>query len=192
MSFTPMTIQGAWVHSPNVFSDQRGTFKELFKLSLLNDQLGRGFEVHQVNQSVSAKGVIRGVHWTVGARGQAKYVSCTEGKIWDIVIDLRRNSPTFGQWDAEFLSPENGKSVLISEGLGHAFLALEDQSAATYLCSAEFEPELDRNFYPLSPDLAIPFAEIGAEYGISNFQLSDKDASAPLLLSEIGRDDLIN
>jgi len=185
MTFTPMKIQGAWIHSPNIFSDNRGSFHEILKLSDLHAELGRGFEVHQVNQSRSHKGVVRGIHWTLGAPGQAKYVSCTKGAIWDVVVDVRADSATFGQWDAEFISSENGKSVLISEGLGHAFLSLEDNSTATYLCSSEFNPVADRILNPMTLELGIPFLEIAQSHGIESLILSEKDRSAPMSLSEI-------
>jgi dTDP-4-dehydrorhamnose 3,5-epimerase len=178
MTFLPMKIEGAWAHEPNIFSDARGTFQEQFKLSEIRAKLGRSFGVHQVNQSVSAAGVIRGIHWTDSVAGQAKYVSCSRGLLWDVVVDLRPTSPTYGQWDARYLSPENGVSLLISEGIGHAFLALEDGTVATYLCTSEFEPASDRSVNPLSRNLAIPFSSIAAEHGISDLTLSDKDRTA--------------
>lgn len=179
MSFTPMSIAGAWVFEPNVWPDERGTFHEVFKLSAINEQLGRTFVVKQVNQSISSKGVIRGIHWTDSEEGQAKYVSCPAGSLWDVVVDLRPESPTFGNWEAALLSAENRKSVLISEGLGHAFLALEDETVANYLCSSEFTPAGDKTINPMSELLAIDFTSVAESFGITNFLLSPKDANAP-------------
>jgi dTDP-4-dehydrorhamnose 3,5-epimerase len=124
MSFTPLKIEGAWVFTPRKFPDERGSFHEVFKLPLLSETLGFGFEVKQVNQSVSRAGVIRGIHWADVPPGQAKYVFCPKGAIWDVVVDIRTGSPTFGQFDAVEMSAKNGKSLLIKEGLGHVTFAL--------------------------------------------------------------------
>jgi dTDP-4-dehydrorhamnose 3,5-epimerase len=179
MPFEEMKIKGAWVHTPLRHHDNRGHFEEQFKLSLIEQELGRTFTVKQVNQSVSNKGVIRGIHYTDSPEGQAKYVSCPKGKIWDVVVDLRKDSPTYGQWDAVELSAENGLSVFISEGLGHALLSLEDGSVVNYLCSSEYNAAADRTIHALDPKLAITFEAAGAAFGITDFSLSAKDSGAP-------------
>jgi dTDP-4-dehydrorhamnose 3,5-epimerase len=176
MSFTPLKIEGVWLHTPKVWPDDRGTFHEVFKLSSISEQLGRDFQVKQVNQSTSAAGVIRGIHWTDSPEGQAKYVSCPKGALWDVVVDLRPNSETYGQWDARILSEENGHSLLISEGIGHAFLALESGTVATYLCSSEFNPEADKTISPLDSILQIGFSRVAGEFGIQDLKMSPKDA----------------
>jgi dTDP-4-dehydrorhamnose 3,5-epimerase len=178
MPFEEMKIKGAWVYTPEVFPDDRGTFHEVFKLSAIEAQLGRSFQVKQVNQSTSAKGVIRGIHFTESDEGQAKYVSCVAGALWDVVVDVRKDSATFGQWDAVLLSAENKKSVLISEGLGHTFLSLANGTVANYLCSSEFNPVADKTFNPLSEKLNISFELVAAENDISQFLLSPKDSEA--------------
>ena len=169
-----MKIKGAWIHTPVRHTDDRGHFEEQFKVFQIESELGRSFPVRQVNQSVSKKGVIRGIHFTDSPEGQAKYVTCPKGAIWDVVVDLREDSPTFGQWDAVELSAENGLSVFISEGLGHAFLSLEDGSVANYLCTSEYAPDKDRTINPLSAKLAIDFESSG----IKEFLLSQKDSGA--------------
>jgi dTDP-4-dehydrorhamnose 3,5-epimerase len=175
MSFTEMKIPGAWVHTAIRFGDSRGFFEEQFKLSLIESQVGRTFPVKQVNQSRSGKGVIRGIHWTDSPEGQAKYVSCINGSMWDVVVDLRPGSPTYGQWDAETITPENGKSVLISEGLGHVFLALEEDTVANYLCTSEYNPSADKTVNPLDPILAIGFELVSKQHGITSLSMSEKD-----------------
>lgn len=175
MSFTQMRIEGVWVHTPNRFEDDRGHFEEQFKLSLIESQLGRSFSIKQVNQSSSSKGVVRGIHWTDSVEGQAKYVSCPRGAMWDVVVDFRPSSPTFGDWVAETLTPENGKSVFISEGLGHVFLALENGTVANYLCSSEYNPSADKTVNPFDPNLGIDFEAVAHKYGISSLILSEKD-----------------
>jgi dTDP-4-dehydrorhamnose 3,5-epimerase len=178
MTFTPLKIAGVWLHTPKVWLDERGSFHEVFKISQISEQLGRDFQVKQVNQSVSSKGVIRGIHWTDSPEGQAKYVSCPKGSLWDVVVDLRPGSETYGQWDARLLSAENGDSLLISEGIGHGFLALEDGTVANYLCTSEFNPTADRTINPQDRNLAIDFQLIAREFGINEFQLSSKDSKA--------------
>jgi dTDP-4-dehydrorhamnose 3,5-epimerase len=175
MRFSTTAIDGVWIHTSLRFPDNRGSFEEQFRSSTILAEIGRNFEVMQVNQSISRKGVLRGIHWTSGDRGQAKYVSCVQGSIWDVYVDLRKNSQTFGKWGAELLSLKNGKSVLISEGIGHAFLALEEGTVVNYLCTAEYEPSVDRTISPLDTGLAIPFLQVANENGISELILSDKD-----------------
>jgi dTDP-4-dehydrorhamnose 3,5-epimerase len=178
MHFTPMAIEGAWVHTPTRHEDSRGYFEEQFKLSEIEAHLGRSFDVQQVNQSVSAKGVIRGIHFTDSPQGQAKYVSCSKGALWDIVVDLRPNSPTYGKWDAVVISADNGKSVFISEGLGHAFLSLEETSVANYLCTSEYQAEFDKTVNVFSPKLEISFDEIASEHQVTVFRFSERDGQA--------------
>lgn len=178
MPFHPIGIQGAFVFTPVRHQDSRGHFQESFKLSAMKTELGLGFEVKQVNQSTSAKGVIRGIHFADNPPGQAKYVNCLKGAIWDVVIDLRTKSPTFGRWEGVEVSAENGKSVLISEGLGHAFLCLEEGSVVNYLCSGEYNPTTERQINPLDQDLAVDFIGFGADFGVGDFILSDQDKKA--------------
>jgi dTDP-4-dehydrorhamnose 3,5-epimerase len=178
MNFSPLKIDGSWVFTPKKFPDERGSFHEVFKLPRLTETLGFGFEVKQVNQSVSAAGVIRGIHWADVPPGQAKYVFCSKGSIWDAVVDIRVGSPTFGQFDGELISAENGKCVLIREGLGHVFLSLEDETVVNYLCSEPFSPTTEHGINPLDAELAIPFEEI---LGNNNYRISEKDLEAPSL-----------
>jgi dTDP-4-dehydrorhamnose 3,5-epimerase len=175
MHFTETEISGVWIHNPVRVPDARGTFEEQFKASAIRSELGRDFQVLQVNQSVSNKGVVRGIHWTAGSVGQAKYLSCVRGSIWDVYVDLRLDSKTFGQWGSEFISLENGKSVVISEGIGHAFLTLEEGTVVNYLCTSEYEPSADMTINPLDPDLAIPFLQTANDQGIPDLTLSDRD-----------------
>jgi dTDP-4-dehydrorhamnose 3,5-epimerase len=172
MSFTPLKIEGSWVFTPKKHPDERGSFHEVFKLPSLSETLGLGFEVKQVNQSVSKAGVIRGIHWADVPPGQAKYVFCSRGSIWDVVVDIRVGSPTFGQFDGEVISADNGKCLLIREGLGHVFLSLEDDTVVNYLCSEPFSPTTEHGINPLDPDLAIPYSSI---WDSSDYKVSQKD-----------------
>jgi dTDP-4-dehydrorhamnose 3,5-epimerase len=178
MGFTPLKIEGSWVFTPRIFPDGRGSFHEVFKLSSLTETLGFGFEVKQVNQSVSNAGVIRGIHWADVPPGQAKYLFCPQGSIWDVVVDIRVGSPTFGQFDAVELSAENGKTILIKEGLGHVFLSLEDNTVVNYLCSEPYSPTTEHGINPLDLGLAIPFNSMLSG---KDFSVSPKDSDAPSL-----------
>ena len=175
MSFTPLSIQGSWVFTPQKVDDNRGSFHEVFKLSAISETLGFHFQVKQVNQSVSKAGVIRGIHWADVPPGQAKYVFCPRGSIWDIVVDIRVGSPTFGKWDADVISQQNGKAVLIKEGLGHVFLTLEDNTVVNYLCSEPYNPTGEHEINPLDEKLGIPFAD---KWSASEFLTSPKDTNA--------------
>jgi dTDP-4-dehydrorhamnose 3,5-epimerase len=177
MSFSKLGIEGSWVFTPKKFNDARGSFHEVFKLSQLTD-LDRTFSVKQVNQSVSGAGTIRGIHWADTPPGQAKYVFCSKGSIWDVVVDIRVGSPTFGKWAAEELSGENGKALFIEEGLGHAFLALENDTVVNYLCSEPYNPSIERGINPLDSQLGISFA---SKWKRSNFLVSPKDEASPSL-----------
>jgi dTDP-4-dehydrorhamnose 3,5-epimerase len=179
MSFTPLKIQGSWLFTPKKFDDERGSFHESFKLSTISETLKRGFEVKQVNQSLSKAGVIRGIHWADVPPGQAKYISCPKGAIWDVVVDLRVGSQTFGLWDAVELSAINNNSVLIEEGLGHAFLSLADDTIVSYLCSEPFKPSSEHGINPLDKTVSIPFENY---WDPKNFVISPKDSEAPSLM----------
>ena len=167
------------MHEPVRHKDNRGHFEEKFKLSSIEKELGRTFPVGQVNESVSSKGVVRGIHWTVSPNGQAKYISCPQGILWDVVVDVRPESETFLLWEAVLLTPENGRSVLISEGLGHAFMSLQDGTVANYLCSAEFDPDKDVSANPLDPAFGIPFLGTAKAHGIEELLISEKDLKRP-------------
>lgn len=178
MPFQEMKIQGAWLHTPVRHADQRGFFEEKFRISEIKSGLLDGFEVEQINLSVSNRGVIRGIHYSVAPSSQAKYISCPKGAIWDVVVDVRPDSPTFGQWDAVELSAINGNSVLISEGIGHAFMSLINGSTVVYSCSAEYVEDCDRTIHPFDTRFEIDFQGIAQQHRIENFIISEKDSAA--------------
>jgi dTDP-4-dehydrorhamnose 3,5-epimerase len=171
----PLGIEGAWVVTPPVHSDVRGRFLELFRADELYGVLGYRMEIAQANCSVSRQGVIRGIHFADVPPGQAKYVSCVSGAILDVVVDLRAGSPGYGRWEALQLDDENRRSVLVSEGLGHAFMALSETATAVYLCSTPYAPGREHGVHPLDPALGIAWPA-GRDP-----VLSDKDAAAPSL-----------
>jgi dTDP-4-dehydrorhamnose 3,5-epimerase len=107
----------------------------------------------------------------------------TKGSIWDVFVDLRKGSKTFGRWGAEYLSLDNGRSIFLSEGIGHALLSLEEGTVVNYLCTSEYDPTADRTIYPLDESLAIPFERVAGEHGIIDLVLSPKDRQGASFLS---------
>ncbi|AQA25665.1 dTDP-4-dehydrorhamnose 3,5-epimerase [Rhodococcus sp. MTM3W5.2] len=181
MEFRELKIAGAWEITPRQFGDGRGVFLEWFKGSAFEAAVGRPLDLRQANCSVSAAGVLRGIHFTDNPPGQAKYVTCVRGAFLDVIVDLRVGSPTFGQWDSVLIDDVDRRAVFLSEGLGHAILSLEDGSTVMYLCSLEYTPTLDRDLHPLDPELGINWPTAGRDGTEFAFQLSDKDAAAPTL-----------
>jgi dTDP-4-dehydrorhamnose 3,5-epimerase len=127
-----------------------------------------------VNTSVSRRGTLRGLHYSVAPGGQAKYVTCTAGSVLDVVVDLRTGSPSFGAVDSVVLDAATRSSVYLPEGMGHAFLALSDDATVTYLCSTPYAPEHELTVSPLDPELGLSWPSDLAPY-----LLSPRDAGAP-------------
>jgi dTDP-4-dehydrorhamnose 3,5-epimerase len=175
MQVDELKVPGSWVLTPKQWPDPRGVFLEWFKAPVLREVLGHDLVVKQANHSVSAKGTLRGVHFADVPPGQAKYVYCTKGAVLDVVVDLRVGSPTFGVSDAVRLDEVDRRAVYLSEGLGHAFLALTDDANVTYLCSEPYNPTGEHGVHPLDRELDLPFPD-DVEH-----LLSDKDAAAPTL-----------
>lgn len=176
MKFEELSVPGAFVITPQQHGDARGLFLEWFKAPLFAQAVGHSFTLAQANCSVSAKGTLRGIHYADVPPGQAKYVTCLSGRILDVIVDLRVGSPSFGQWQAIELEPATRRIVYLAEGLGHGFVALEDDSTVVYLCSTTYNPAGEREMDPFDPDLAI-------DWGISpdRASLSAKDVAAPSL-----------
>jgi dTDP-4-dehydrorhamnose 3,5-epimerase len=166
-------IEGAFVSVPRIFPDHRGSFHTWFRAADLLDDLGYHFELAQANCSVSHQGVLRGVHFSEVPPGQAKYVTCASGAILDVVVDLRVGSPTYLRWAAVPLNDEARQAVFISEGLGHAFVALSPQATVMYFCSTPYAPAIEHGVDPFDPEIGIAWPQD------LKFILSDKDASAP-------------
>ena len=175
MDARALSIEGAWEFHPVLRPDERGVFLESFKADIFESAVGRPFDLRQMNISVSRRGTVRGIHYADVPPGQAKYVQCFEGKILDIVVDIRVGSPTFGQWDAAELDAESRTGLFITEGLGHAFCALTDSVTVGYLCSTPYSPAREHGVHPLDPALDLPWPDM------SEIVLSDKDKAAPLL-----------
>lgn len=175
MQVRELQVPGAFEFTPVQHGDPRGVFLEWFKVERLEEAVGHPLTLAQANLSVSRAGTLRGVHFSDVPPGQAKYVTCPRGAVLDYMVDLRVGSPTFGVGDVVRLDGEHRRAVYISEGLGHAFVALEDDTTLTYLCSTGYSPGREHGVNPLDPALNLPLPE-----GV-DFLLSDKDSAAPTL-----------
>ena len=172
--FKRLEIEDVVLVIPKVFADERGFFMEGYKKS---EFVANGIDVefNQDNHSRSTKGVLRGLHYQAAPKGQAKLVRCVRGEIFDVAVDIRKNSPTFGKWVGEKLTEENKRMLYIPEGFAHGFAVLSDTAELLYKASNEFSKEHDRGVLWNDP-------EIGVEWGI-DFEpiLSEKDKVQPKL-----------
>jgi dTDP-4-dehydrorhamnose 3,5-epimerase len=181
VEISPLRIEGAWALTPRQFPDERGLFTEYFVGSELESVIGHRLDLHQANLSVSAAGVVRGIHFAQVPPSQAKYVSCPSGAVLDVVVDLRTGSPTYGEWDSVRLDDVDRRAVYLGEGLGHAFMSLAEGSVVTYLCSAPYAPAREHGITPADPDLAIDWPTTGRDGQPLQPLLSAKDTAAPTL-----------
>ncbi|GAA2385804.1 MULTISPECIES: dTDP-4-dehydrorhamnose 3,5-epimerase family protein [Gordonia] len=179
MDVRPLSIDGAWAFTPVLHGDDRGVFLEAFKADVVAETIGRPFQLAQVNTSVSAAGVVRGIHFSDVPPSQAKYVTCSAGAVLDVVVDIRVGSPTFGRWDAVLLDDNDRRAVYLSEGLGHAFCSLQDGSVVTYLCSTGYRPGSEHGIDPMDPELGIEWPKIARDGSPLEYVLSKKDSAAP-------------
>jgi len=170
----PMTVAGAWEVTPAQHGDSRGTFLEWYRFDTLAAAIGHPLELAQANLSVSARAVVRGIHFADVPPGQAKYVTCVTGAVLDVVVDIRVGSPTFGQWESVLLDDEQRRAVYLAEGLGHGFCALSERATVAYLCSSTYRPGHEHGIHPLD-------AELGIVWPATTPLLSARDAAAPSL-----------
>ena len=161
---------------PDIFEDERGYFFEGFNHKKFTKETGVDFHVKQINQSRSSRGVLRGLHFQTGKMAQAKLVSCMEGELLDVAVDLRKDSPTYGEHAVVRLSAENKKQLYIPKGMAHGFLFLSDQAKLMYLVDELYSREHDTGIMFNDPDLNI-------SWGMSEDEmiLSQKDQTLPLL-----------
>lgn len=175
MEVRQLAVPDAWEFTPRQFPDDRGVFLEWFRADVVSHTIGHRIEIAQSNQSISRRGVVRGIHFADVPPSQAKYVYCPSGAVLDVIVDIRAGSPTFGVVDTVRLDDVDRRAVYISEGLGHAFMALTDNAVVNYLCSTGYSPEREHGVHPLDKELAIPWPDDVEPL------LSPKDAVAPTL-----------
>lgn len=176
MQARQLEITGAFEFTPKTFPDHRGLFVAPFQEAVFAEATGHGLRLAQTNHSVSARDVIRGVHFSDVPPGQAKYVYCPKGALLDVVVDVRIGSPTFARWEAVRLDSDRYRALYLAEGLGHAFVALSEDTIMTYLCSTGYNPDAEHGVNPLDPELGLPWDELDGEP-----IMSAKDRDAPNL-----------
>jgi dTDP-4-dehydrorhamnose 3,5-epimerase/epimerase EvaD len=176
VTVVPSVIDGAFRFEPPVYPDSRGLFASPFQDAAFTETLGRPlFPVRDVSHNRSARGVLRGIHYTAVPPGRAKYVYCPYGEVQDYLVDLRIGSPTYGRWEMTNLSGDNCRALYIPVGVGHAFLSLRDDSVVVYLMSEGYVPANELAISPLDPAIGLPMPA-----GIE-IQQSDRDRAAPTL-----------
>jgi dTDP-4-dehydrorhamnose 3,5-epimerase len=171
--FTRLEIESLVLVEPQLFGDERGFFLEFYKRS---DFVRAGIDEHfvQDNHSRSSRGVLRGLHYQKEPRAQGKLVRCLEGSIWDVAVDIRMGSPTYGKWVGRELSGENRLMLYVPPGFAHGFLTLSDSADVLYKCTEEYSPADDRGIIWNDPD-------IGVAWKMTDPVLSAKDATHPRL-----------
>ena len=175
MNIIKTPIEGLLVIEPQVFKDARGYFVETYNEQRYKEA-GIDAQFVQDNQSCSSYGVARGLHFQRPPYTQAKLVCCTVGRVLDVAVDIRKGSPTYGQWFGVELSEENKRQFFIPKGFAHGFSVLSKQAIFTYKCDNLYHPEADGGILLNDPDLAIDW-QIPEELRI----LSEKDKKHPLL-----------
>ncbi|HME47587.1 dTDP-4-dehydrorhamnose 3,5-epimerase [Mycobacterium sp.] len=176
MAVRELAVPGAWEITPRLHVDDRGLFFEWFAQQQFGAFAGHVFDLRQANCSVSSAGVLRGLHFAELPPSQAKYVTCLRGAVFDVVVDIRVGSPTFGRWDSVLLDDQDRRSVYLAEGLAHGFLALHDDSTVMYLCSSGYNPEREHTVLATDPAIGIEWPSVPR-----GVRMSDRDrAAAPL------------
>lgn len=170
MKATPTAIPDVMVIEPKVFGDARGFFYESFNQQAFNAATGTNLEFVQDNHSRSSKGVLRGLHYQLPPHAQGKLVRVVRGAVWDVAVDIRKDSPTFGQWVAETLTEDSHKQFWIPPGFAHGFVVLSDTADFLYKTTNYYAPQSDRGIAWNDPGLGIQWPDLGME-----FVLSDKD-----------------
>ncbi len=170
-------LNDCWIIEPDVFEDERGYFYEGFNQAKFKKATGVDFEVKQINQSRSSKGVLRGLHFQKPPKSQAKLVSCLEGEVLDVAVDLRKESKTYGQITMVRLSASNKKQLYIPKGMAHGFLVLSENAKLMYQTDELYSKDHDTG-------IAFDDPELNISWGMSNEELilSEKDKNLPSLM----------
>lgn len=169
------SLDGILHFVPTIHRDARGGFHEWFKASEFENHTGYPFDLQQANISTSVRGTLRGLHFSEVPPGQAKFITCASGRIFDVAADVRLGSPTFGQWYSAELSEENREGLFVPSGFAHGFVAIED-STVVYLTTSEYEPGVEHGINPFDAELDIAWPNL-------DYILSEKDQKAPNLKS---------
>lgn len=174
MMVTETKLEGCFIIEPKVFNDERGYFLESFNQKVFNELIGEKIRFVQDNESLSSKGVLRGLHYQKGEHAQAKLVRVVKGKVLDVCVDIRKNSPTFGQYVSVELSEENKKQLFIPRGFAHGFVVLSDKALFSYKCDNFYNKDAESGIIYNDEDLNIDW-----QLDKKDFIISGKDVSLP-------------
>lgn len=177
MNVIETDIPDVLIFEPKVFGDNRGFFFESFSQKIFEDTIGRKIEFVQDNHSKSCKGVLRGLHYQLEPHAQGKLVRCVVGEVFDVAVDIRKSSPTFGKWVGVNLSAENKRQLWIPEGFAHGFLVLSEMAEFVYKTTNYYHPASDRGVIWNDPEINIKWPKA------ENYILSEKDRNQPSLAS---------
>lgn len=174
MNFIPLTIPDVILFEPKVFGDDRGFFFESFNQKVFEEATGLAPTFVQDNHSKSTRGVLRGLHYQLPPKAQGKLVRVIQGEVFDVAVDIRKSSPTFGQWVGEILSAENKKQLWIPEGFAHGFVTLSETAEFLYKTTDYYSPECERC-------IRWDDSVIGIDWDLKEPVLSDKDLLGTVL-----------
>ena len=155
MKATPLRISDVLLIEPRVFNDSRGFFFESFNQNKFEEALGRKIHFVQDNHSKSVMGTLRGLHYQLPPKAQGKLVRVIQGEVFDVVVDIRKSSPTFGQWVGEILSADNKKQLWVPEGFAHGFLVISETAEFLYKTTDYYAPEFERSIIWNDPTIDI-------------------------------------
>ena len=174
MNSKPGPITGSWLLTPKVHADARGQFVESFKKGVFAEQTGLSIDFIQDNEVVSHQDVVRGLHLQKDPHGQAKLIRVVQGRIYDVAVDLRANSPTYGEWFGVELSADNQTQLFLPRGFAHGYSVLSERAIVQYKVDAPYNPQAENGIRYNDPDL-------GIDWQVDNPTLSDKDLKLPFL-----------
>lgn len=176
MKFTETKLKGCFILEPNIIGDERGYFMESFNEKTFSKGIGQDVHFVQDNQSFSSKGVLRGLHYQTGEHAQAKLVRVLQGEVIDVAVDIRPNSPTFGQYESVILSAENQKQFFVPRGFAHGFLVLSETATFFYKCDNFYNKESEGGIIYNDATLNIDW-----NFKESDLIISEKDTVLPKL-----------
>lgn len=177
MKLVRTAIPDVIVIEPKIFNDTRGFFYESFNQQAFDEATGTNYQFVQDNHSKSSRGVLRGLHYQLSPKAQGKLVRVVQGKVWDVAVDIRKNSPTFGQWVGEELSADNHKQLWIPPGFAHGFITLSDTAEFLYKTTDYYSPEHERAIRWDDPQLAIawPLSAVDIQVSVKDQQAVGSD-----------------
>ena len=167
MNVKPLAIRDVLLIEPKVFGDERGFFFESFNQKVFNELTGLDVQFVQDNHSRSAKNVLRGLHYQLPPKAQGKLVRAVVGEVFDVAVDIRKDSPTFGKWVGEILSADNKRQLWIPPGFAHGFLVLSEEAEFTYKCTDYYDPAAEGGVKWDDPDVGIVWPAVDGEIRLS-------------------------